>query len=76
MVADTPLWNAEQDQIADLVDFLTAHMGELNEVKFRTFCNFDVAHLTWFWTSIWNVLPGQTSSLSYSVYKCRLWIVQ
>lgn len=30
--ADTPMWNADQDQIVDLVDFLAAHGRQLNEV--------------------------------------------
>lgn len=33
MVADTPLWDAEQDQIVDLLDFLEAHNEELNMVS-------------------------------------------
>jgi hypothetical protein len=33
MVADTPLWDAEQDQIVDLLDFLEAHKEELNMVS-------------------------------------------
>lgn len=45
MVAGTPLWNAEENQIADLVDFLAAHCAGLNEVALKTFCNFNVAAL-------------------------------
>ncbi|KAG0611271.1 hypothetical protein M758_7G128100 [Ceratodon purpureus] len=30
-ICETPMWDAGQDQLADLVDFLTAHRGELDE---------------------------------------------
>lgn len=33
-LADTPLWNAEENQIADLVDFVMAHGADL-EVRPR-----------------------------------------
>lgn len=42
MVAGTPLWNPEQVQMADLVDFLAAHWAGLNKVNSKTFCYVDV----------------------------------
>ena len=33
MLAETPLWNAEENQIADVVDFVMAHGADLEEVR-------------------------------------------
>jgi len=42
VVAGTPLWNAEEDQLADLVDFLATNSAGWIEVNSNTFCKLDV----------------------------------
>lgn len=60
LVAGTPLWKAEEDQVADVIDFLAAHVAELNEVSSKILFNFNVVALErWSWTSLLNALSRQ-----------------